>query len=164
MHVLKLDYELINKINLPTKKENRLECFLKHKGITFINDSKATNPDAVKKAIETVKGDIVLLLGGYDKKLSFKSFIKWLPKNIIKVVVFGKMSKVISKELKIRSDIDYSAHKTLNDAIDYSLKILNKGDTLLLSPGCSSFDEFSSYKERGEFFKQKILSEYGISG
>lgn len=162
MHILKIDYELINKIELPNKKENRLECFLKHGGMTFINDSKATNPDAVKKAIDTIKGNIVLMLGGFDKKISFKNLIKSLPKNVVGIVTFGQMGKSISKELKLRGDIKYISSKTLREGIDEALKIIRKGDTLLFSPGCSSFDEFSSYEERGKFFKQKILRELNI--
>ena len=163
MHILKIDYNLINKIDVPSKKENRLECFLKHKGITFINDSKATNPDAVNKAIETIKGNVVLMLGGYDKKLSFKELIKNLPSNITHVVAFGQMGKKISRELYLKKNKNYSTYKSLDLAIDNVLKILKKGDTLLLSPGCSSFDEFSSYEERGKFFKQKILRGFNIS-
>lgn len=162
MYILKIDFDLINKIKLPSENEHRLECFLRHNGITYINDSKATNPHAVKNAVETIKGNIVLLVGGYDKKLSFKELIGWLPSNVVSVVSFGSAGKRIARELKILGK-NFVYCKTLDKAIDCGMDILVKGDTLLLSPACSSFDEFTSYEERGKFFKNKVLSRLNLS-
>ncbi len=158
MNILNVSFELINKLQLPNKMDNRMEVFLKHDGITYINDSKATNPDATKKAVESVKGDIILMLGGCDKNVSFCDLIKTLPTNVKNILVFGEVSKKIARELKKNGNKNFTIFKSLGSAIDFATSIACKGDVILFSPANASFDEFSNYEERGEFFKNRVKS------
>jgi len=163
MNVLNIPYDLINKVNLKTKIENRMEVFLNHKGVTYINDSKATNPDSTIKAIESLKGNIVLIVGGFNKNLKFKPFFEWLPDNIKETILFGGCSKQLAKIFKNLNKRRYTCYKSLKNATEHAMDIAEKGDIILLSPACASFDEFSSYEERGNFFKETILSRLNKS-
>lgn len=162
MKILNIPIEFINKIDMSDKKENRMEEFLVHKGITYINDSKATNPDSVVKALETLKDNIILLVGGTDKNINFKFFVKTIPNNVKETILFGECYKKVSKLFK-KENKKHSSFKTLKLATEYAVDIAEKGDTVILSPACASFDEFSNYEERGEFFKKTIMSRLNIS-
>lgn len=159
MSILNIPFDLINKLSLPSKMKNRMEVFLKCGGKTYINDSKATNPDATKKAVESIKGDVILLLGGCDKNVSFCDLINTLPTSVKNVVVFGEVAKKIVKELKKSGNKNFAVFKSLGSAVDYVVNIANKGDTVLFSPANASFDEFSNYEERGGFFKNRVKSK-----
>ena len=143
--------------NIKEKSEHRLELFLSHQGIEYIDDSKATNIHSVIKAIDNIKGNIVLLLGGQNKRLSFKTFAENLPDRVTTIVLFGECGKQLSKLLK-KYNKNCIYFKTLQLATEYALSIASKGDSVLLSPACASFDEFSSYAERGDVFKNIVLS------
>lgn len=135
---------------------HRLEFVTKNAGVTYINDSKSTNIHSVKKAIDSVNGNIILLLGGENKDLDFTSLVATLPRNIKSVVTFGKSAKYLYKLCKKYGVNSYLA-LGVEEAVIMAHKIAVKGDTILFSPGCTSFDEFSSYIERGEKFKQYVF-------
>ncbi len=139
---------------------HRYEFVLKNKGITYINDSKATNIHATRYALSHTNGGVVLLLGGENKKLNFTPLAKELRNDNYRVVLFGKARKSIGRELK-KEKVEYISTKHLKDAIEVSGDIAKRGDTVLLSPGCASFDEFGSYEERGDFFKNQVMQRWG---
>lgn len=140
--------------------KHRYELVVKSKGITYINDSKATNIHATKYALSRTTGNVVLLLGGANKKLNFADFAKSLKNTNCKVVLFGGARKKIGRSFK-KQKMQFYTSKRLCDAIECACDIAKRGDTVLLSPGCASFDEFASYEERGEYFKQEILKRCG---
>ncbi len=139
---------------------NRYEFVLKSKGVTYINDSKATNIHATKYALSRTTGGVVLLLGGQNKKLNFCTLANDLKNDNCKVVLFGSARKNIGKQLK-KEKISFHTTKHLASAIEIAHDIAKRGDTVLLSPGCASFDEFDSYEQRGEFFKNAVMKRCG---
>ncbi|MFH1736808.1 MAG: UDP-N-acetylmuramoyl-L-alanine--D-glutamate ligase [Actinomycetota bacterium] len=125
------------------------------KGITFYDDSKATNPDAAKRAIEAFDGKIVLLAGGRNKGLDFSELAGAAARRARAVVVFGEAAEDIAAAVKKVSaeDVPVNRAATLDDAVRIAYEAAKPGDTVLLSPGCASFDMFRDYAERGRAFR-----------
>jgi len=140
-----------------TPAPHRLEKVAEINGITFIDDSKATNVDAVCRALESfqMKNNIILILGGKDKGISFTPVKNFLPGRVKKILVIGEAASRIENELKDVS-ISMERIKNFEDAVRISLSTGKPGDIVLLSPGCSSFDMFTSYAERGDVFKSAV--------
>lgn len=125
------------------------------RGVTFIDDSKATNVDAAIKAVESVKGESVILLGGKDKGYAYEPLFAALKKsNVVHAVLCGENAFRL---------LDAAAHEkfdriTLCRPFDLAVRVAfmtaKKGQNVLLSPASASFDQFKSYEERGERFAQ----------
>ena len=137
---------------------HRCEYFAKVDGVSFVDDSKATNIHATKNAIQSFDTPIVLMLGGSDKGESFDEFLHNLAHNVKMVVCFGKMGKKIFK-LCQKYLIPSIYQKDLALAVKKAKENAILGDVVLFSPACASFDKFSSYQERGEFFKYLVNGE-----
>lgn len=148
--------KIVMGINTFKNLSHRLEFVDKINGISFYNDSKATNPHATLGAVKQLKNEnnITLLLGGKDKNLDFESLINKLPNNITKIVAFGESRKKINKFSKLK--IETIMCSNLKTAVLTAFKQTKSGGVVLLSPACASFDEFSSYAERGTFFKNVV--------
>ncbi len=138
--------------------KHRIDAFLKVDGITYIDDSKGTNIHACQTAIDSVNTNLVLMLGGQNKKLKFDDFFANLPSKVKSVVVFGKCKKTLYKCAK-NNNVKVIMSKTFEDACDKACAQAIAGDSVLFSPACASFDEFNNYAERGDYFKQIILSK-----
>jgi len=138
---------------------HRLEDISLNKHLTIINDSKSTNPHSLNAAINKYKDEkIILILGGVKKNLSFRSLLEVLKKNTKKVFVYGADREKISNEIEELNPIVLeSMAQAVKEAINYSAK----NDLVLFSPGCSSFDEFQNYEERGSKFKELINKYVG---
>jgi len=136
--------------------EHRFECFFSKNGIDFINDSKSTNIDSAMKAIESISKKIILIIGGIAKEDDF-SEILFFKKKILKIIVYGesrdKIHDSLSKKIKIEKfeKFEEAVHIAVKSAIDSSV--------VLLSPACSSFDQFDNYEQRGIKFK-KIIERF----
>ena len=122
--------------------------------LTIYNDSKATTPQAVSSALENLKGNITLILGGKDKNLSFKILKPYLNK-VNQLFIYGEARNKIANQLKdfpvINIEEDF---KTI---VKNAWQSTNPEEILVLSPGCSSFDQFSNFEKRGDFFKELVL-------
>ena len=133
---------------------HRYEIFLKQKGITFINDSKATSLQATKSALSSSK-NIYWILGGLPKKKD-KINLKHLRNNIIKSYIIGKNINFFKKQLK--NKVKFSVTKNLKKAIITALKDIKSlkktNNTILLSPSAASFDQFKNFENRGNEFKK----------
>lgn len=138
---------------------HRLEVVYENNNIKYINDSKSTNIHSTIHAIEETKGDIVLLLGGKNKKLSFDNIFNEYLHNLKSVVAFGSARKEILKSAKKYNFENVVICKKFHEAVKQACSITKEGSTVLLSPGCSSLDEFNNYKERGDAFT-RIVKEY----
>ncbi len=147
--------------------KHRQELVLNHQNINFINDSKATNVIATTTALKTYN-NMILLLGGNYKGDDLSLLKQYLPK-VYKIHLFGnKTTDDIYTYFKQHcANVSLTRHKNIASAIDASFKdALNlskqtsKEINVLLSPACSSFDEFKNFEERGEFFRQKVLNFY----
>ena len=138
-----------------TLPQHRCEFVGEFGGVRYIDDSKATNIHATTSALMGITSPVVLLLGGSDKGENFNTFFAHIPNNVKKVVTFGKMGKKLFKTAKkymvpVRYVHDFAL------AVDEAKACALGGDTVLLSPACASFDEFSSYAERGDCFKYLV--------
>lgn len=133
---------------------HRMELAAEAGGVRYINDSKATNPDAVVRAIETLAppppGRILLIAGGLDKGLEFSLLRPLLARHVRQVGVIGKCADSLVNQWQ---DIVYcKKFLSLEAAVDDAVANARPGDTVLLAPGCASMDMFSSYAERGSLF------------
>ena len=146
--------------------EHRIEFVKQINGVKIYNDSKATNPDATIKALESFEGEISLILGGKDKNMDFTVLLSIMDKKVSNLFLIGEtqikilnMLKNHSKENSGRLPYDVFVCSSLEEAVKKGLKITKKGGILLLSPACASFDMFKDYKDRGQKFKGIILNK-----
>ncbi|MCM1264703.1 MAG: UDP-N-acetylmuramoyl-L-alanine--D-glutamate ligase [Candidatus Gastranaerophilales bacterium] len=138
--------------------EHRLEKVREYKGITFYNDSKATNPEAAIVAIDSFNNqDVVLIAGGRDKLTDLGEFCNSVKNHIKTVVLIGEATDRFEESLKNNGFNNIIKEETMESAIDKSIEL--QPDTVLLSPACASFDMFSGYEERGKVFKDYVLSK-----
>ncbi len=133
--------------------EHRLEYLGKKDGIKFYNDSKATNTHATTAALSSFEKNIILLAGGHDKGISFDD-LKQYDNRVKLCISFGETKE---KFKPIFSNV--ICVETMQNALDEAMKKAEEGDIILLSPACSSYDQFPNYEIRGELFK-KMVHEY----
>ncbi|MFH1414775.1 MAG: UDP-N-acetylmuramoyl-L-alanine--D-glutamate ligase [Elusimicrobiota bacterium] len=131
--------------------KHRLEKFAVKKGVTFINDSKATNMDSTLRALESIPGPIILLMGGRSKHQKHPDIRKIIKEKVSLVIAFGESRDEITAICD--GIVPLYECKSFKEAVVAALKKASAGDTVLLSPGGSSFDEFNNYCERGDKFK-----------
>ena len=134
---------------------HRLQVARKLNKITFINDSKATNPSSTIWALKNTKAPIILLAGGRDKGLDYSSILPHL-KKVKRVNLFGEAAVKIREGLG--SGVETKVFQSLEKAVLSSYQGADSGDTILLSPMCSSFDMFSNYQDRGDKFIEIVNS------
>ena len=137
--------------------EHRFEHFISYNGIDFINDSKSTNIDSVKKALESISGKVILILGGIPKEDDF-SDISLFKKSILKIIVYGEASHKIYNSLP--KDISIERIEKFEDAVQVAIESAVENSVVLLSPACASFDQFDNYEERGKKFKNIVERFY----
>jgi UDP-N-acetylmuramoylalanine--D-glutamate ligase len=135
------------------KQPHRLEFVRELGGVRYINDSKATSVDAVKMALRAQKSPVILISGGVDKGGSFKE-LKEYRSRLKHVIVYGEAAVRIKRELEKSVVID--SCETLFESVQRASLLARRGDVVLLSNGCSSFDQFKNYEERGCCFKEYV--------
>ncbi len=135
---------------------HRLEPVGNVGGIMFVNDSKATNVDAVIRALECFNQPVVLIMGGRNKGYNFGTLDAHVRKHVKKLIVIGEARKEIADALQQspRQGIEEAAD--MASAVQKAFAAARPGETVLLSPACASFDMFGSYAERGEKFRQLV--------
>ena len=137
---------------------HRLEFVAEKDGISFYNDSKATNPEAAIVAIKSFNNkNVVLLAGGRDKNTSLKEFCDEVKAHIKTVILIGEAADRFEKNLKNSGFENILRENSMQSAINRAIDL--KPDVVLLSPACASFDMFKSYEERGDVFKDYVLSK-----
>jgi len=140
-------------VNIP----HRLEHVAYIGGVNYVNDSKATNVNSVWYALESFSTDIVLLLGGVDKGNDYDMLRDLVKKKVKAIVCIGKDTARIHDAFE--DDVDVIVNSSsMQDAVQISSHLAVKGDTVLLSPACASFDWFKNYEERGDKFKDAVIS------
>lgn len=135
---------------------HRMQVVENIRGVTFINDSKATNPSSTIWALKNMKRPVILIAGGKDKGMNYHSVSPFL-KNVKKINLFGEAKDKIKKSLNTYNNI-IEIFPNLKETIISSFKEAREKDVILFSPMCASFDSFSDYKERGRFFI-KVVKE-----
>ncbi len=131
--------------------EHRIEFVAEKRNVRYVNDSKSTNMVATQTALNAFANDVILLFGGRPKKESFAPLADRYSRPVKRFIVFGEATAKIRAELPANLPIEYT--DTLSNAVLQASGIAEPGDTILLSPGCTSFDQFKDYEERGRVFK-----------
>ncbi len=135
--------------------EHRLEFVATVRGVDFINDSKGTNLNSVWFALESMKQPVVLILGGQDKGNDYNEIMDLVQEKVRAIVCMGIDNTPIHKAFEnvIKHIADTQSAK---DAVNAAYSLAEKGDVVLLSPGCASFDLFKNYEDRGTQFKEAV--------
>ncbi|MCL2799125.1 MAG: UDP-N-acetylmuramoyl-L-alanine--D-glutamate ligase [Endomicrobia bacterium] len=136
--------------------EHRIEFVKKINGADYYNDSKSTNVDSTRVALESFGGNILLIMGGLDKGAPYLPLKNLLKERVKGVFLIGSASEKIKKELG-----GFAAFYNcgdINKALNKVYSVAKSGDTVLLSPACASFDQFSNFEERGRVFKELVNS------
>ncbi len=136
--------------------EHRLEKVSRINGVTYYNDSKATNVDAVKVALDSFTAPILLILGGKDKGAEFSQLLPHTHNKVKEIVAYGQARDTISTAF--RDAVRLEQASSLKEAVEICHRRAKPGDIVLLSPGCASFDQFRNYEERGRTFKSIVHS------
>ncbi|MBN1635285.1 MAG: UDP-N-acetylmuramoyl-L-alanine--D-glutamate ligase [Deltaproteobacteria bacterium] len=133
---------------------HRFEHFGTIDGVAFVDDSKATNVGAVEKALAGLNSPVILILGGKDKGGDFKALARVFQSKIKKAILLGEASNRIHHD--INGIVDIEEADDMCHAVKLACASAVAGETVLLSPGCASFDMFSSYAHRGEVFQECV--------
>jgi UDP-N-acetylmuramoylalanine--D-glutamate ligase len=138
---------------------HRMERVMTWSGVNFINDSKATNPDAVVRALRAVEGPIILIAGGKDKGFDYSVLRGEVSKGVKTVVLIGEASEKMEHDLG--GVVETRREGSMSEAVRTAVKYAIPGDTVMLSPACSSYDLYNNYEERGDDFKKVVLDMVG---
>jgi UDP-N-acetylmuramoylalanine--D-glutamate ligase len=135
--------------------EHRLEKVLKIQNVQYINDSKATNVNATFFALDSMNSPTVWILGGVDKGNDYNELMSLVREKVKAIVCLGVDNKKIIDAFGNVVDMMIEV-SNMNDAVRMAQRLTEKGDTVLLSPACASFDLFENYEDRGNQFKQAV--------
>lgn len=133
---------------------HRIEYVRKVGGVLFYNDSKATNVHAVMRALDTFDENVILIAGGKDTNLNYEPLRTAVKRKVKTLILVGEAKERINRDLGDFSETFLIG--TFEEAVLIAYQKSRIGDVVLLSPGCSSFDMFDSYEERGDYFKEII--------
>ena len=136
--------------------EHRLEFVREIKGVRFYDDSKGTNVGSVVKSLQSFSEPVILIAGGKDKNGDLSPLRELIQSRVKQLILIGEAKERMNREL---GDLTHTAvTKTLEEAVLLAYQTAKKGEVVLLSPACSSFDMFKDYKERGKVFKDAVRS------
>lgn len=135
---------------------HRLEFVACIAGVNYINDSKATNVNAVWYALESLPAKIVLIMGGVDKGNDYEMLRDLVRTKVRAIVCIGKDNSRIYDSLEEDAQIIVNS-ANMRDAVEIASHLAQKGDTVLLSPACASFDWFRNFEDRGDQFKEAVM-------
>ncbi|QEH43748.1 UDP-N-acetylmuramoyl-L-alanine--D-glutamate ligase [Chitinophaga sp. XS-30] len=135
--------------------EHRMEYVATVRGVDFINDSKATNVNSVWFALESMERPVVLIMGGVDKGNDYSAIRELVREKVKAIICLGvdnrPIHEALSKDMEVMVNTD-----NMKDAVAAAFQMAEKGDVVLLSPACASFDLFRNYEERGRMFKETV--------
>lgn len=139
-----------------TAVEHRLEFVAEVNGVAYYNDSKATNVDATLKAVASFAGGVHLILGGKDKGSDYTLLAPLLRERVKAVYTIGSATEKIERQLE--GVVKMVRAGTIDMAVAAAAEASGAGDTVLLAPACSSFDQFENYEHRGRVFRELVLA------
>lgn len=134
--------------------EHRLEFVRERDGVVYINDSKGTNVGAVVKSVEGFTQPVILIAGGLDKGSDFSPLYDLFKKKVRLLILIGKAADKIAEAVGTATETVFA--KTLQDAVKLASQRTRRGDVVLLSPACASFDMFKDFEDRGRQFKEAV--------
>lgn len=140
--------------------EHRLEFTRELHGVSYYNDSKATNVDATMKALASFAGGIRVILGGKDKDSDYSTLLPLLQERAKTVITIGSAAEKIDAALRSTTPPAFTIEpaETMDRAVALAHRLAQPGDTVLLAPACASFDQFDNYEHRGRVFKQLVAA------
>jgi UDP-N-acetylmuramoylalanine--D-glutamate ligase len=144
-----------------TGMPHRTETVLVHKGVTWINDSKATNVDSTLIALKGCQQPTIVMLGGKDKNSDYTALVAELDRAASLVIAFGGAADIIMKQLAGKLKCPLVKAAKLRNAVEMAYKEAKENSTVLLSPACASFDEFNNFEERGHRFAEYVKEVCG---
>ena len=151
------DKEIFQSLRQFEGLHHRFEIFKEVNGIRFINDSKATNIASVEVAINSIDSNIILIMGGLPKDSDFSNILQYSD-SIKSIIAYGVASDDIYTSLS--DSLEIKKIKKFDKAINYAIDLAEKGDSVLMSPGCASYDQFKNFEKRGDFFKDIVERHY----
>lgn len=134
--------------------EHRIEFVAEINGVSYYNDSKATNVDATLKALDAFPKNVVVILGGKDKGSDYTLLRDLLSHRAKLALLIGAATEKIASQ--IAGAVSFEKVETIERAVSRAFDVAEPGDTVLLAPACASFDQFQNYEHRGRFFKQRV--------
>jgi UDP-N-acetylmuramoylalanine--D-glutamate ligase len=144
------------------KPAHRIEFVTEHRGVRYYDDSKGTNIDAVIRAVQSLEGAIILIAGGVDKGAAYTPWLEEFKNKVKLICAIGQAAGKIHEQLD--SQIPVMMFHSLDEAVLQASRFAQKGDNVLLSPGCSSFDMFKDYAHRGEEFQRIVRTLCALIG
>lgn len=144
--------------------EHRLEFCGEVVGVSFFNDSKATNPDAAIKGLEAMVRPTILIGGGQDKGLDFSDWVQGFEGRVKSFIIIGEAAEKVAQTCREQGFEHYVYCDTLENAVKLAFERAAAGDCVLLSPACASLDMFDSYEHRGRVFKENVKRILEIRG
>jgi UDP-N-acetylmuramoylalanine--D-glutamate ligase len=147
--------DMVDAILAYEPRPHRCEFVATIRGVTFINDSKATNPDAVEKALRAMTAPVILIAGGRDKNFDFSTVKEVVHQKVKLAVVLGEAQEKICQAWSEATPCVRVF--SMAEAVDAAAERASAGDVVLLSPGCASFDMFDNYAHRGDTFKRLVM-------
>ncbi len=135
---------------------HRLEVIARRRGVTFVNDSIATNPDSVRVALDTFDGGVILIAGGSPKDIPYAPMLRGIAEKVKLLLLIGQEAQKIEEAVRAfgAGQAEIVRAGTLDRAMKIARSCAVPGDTVLLSPACASFDQFRNFEERGERFAE----------
>ncbi|PWT96937.1 MAG: UDP-N-acetylmuramoyl-L-alanine--D-glutamate ligase, partial [Bacteroidetes bacterium] len=135
--------------------EHRMEPVATVRGVEFINDSKATNVNSTWYALESMTKPVILILGGIDKGNDYSLIMDLVKEKVKAIVCMGidnrKIHEAFGRDVEVMVNTG-----SAKEAVRAAFHLANKGDVVLLSPACASFDLFKNYEDRGKQFKEAV--------
>jgi len=135
--------------------EHRLEKVLKINNVNYFNDSKATNINATFYALDSMESPTVWIVGGVDKGNDYEVLLPLVNEKVKAIICLGVANEKIVNAFGNVVDIMVETH-AMKDAVQVAYRLAERGDSVLLSPACASFDLFENYEERGRQFKESV--------
>jgi UDP-N-acetylmuramoylalanine--D-glutamate ligase len=146
--------EFMDGFNSFTKPSHRIQFIKKIGGVSYFDDSKGTNIDATLQAVLSMKGPVILIAGGVDKGASYLAWKRVFTGKVRQIFAIGQAASKISAELSLFFNVKIV--DSLENAVLEAAMVATDGDSVLLSPGCSSFDMFRDYAHRGREFQKFV--------
>lgn len=157
------DEKVVEFLSSTKALEHRLENFFVKGNTTFINDSKGTNVESTLKAIDSFNNDIIMILGGDDKKIDNTELVKRIAEKVKRVYLIGDNAPLLINDMEKINYKNYKNLETLENVLNYikENEDFEKDQTILFSPATSSFCQFRSFEHRGKVFKELTVKILG---
>ncbi len=148
------DEDFLRGLQTFRKPAHRIEWVAEIHGVSYYNDSKSSNIESTVHAVEKFEGSVILIVGGLHKGSSYAPWVRAFQGKVRQLIAYGQASSIMEKELA--SHFMFRRLEKFADAVRYAQSEAQPKEVVLLSPGCSSYDQFRNYEHRGEEFKRLV--------